>query len=63
MVGGGAGGLLEYRWVGRVSRRPAPERRLGWNSVRWQEGRLEAVYRHRVGFVADLKLERERRTA
>jgi hypothetical protein len=54
---GGARRLLEYRWAGRVSRRPAPERRLGRNSVRWQVGRLEAVYRQGV---ADLKLERER---
>ena len=57
---GGAGRLLEYRRAGRVSRRPAPCRRLGWNSVRWQIGRLEAVDRHCVGSVADLKLESER---
>ncbi len=61
--GGGAGRLLEYRWAGRVSRRPAPERRLSWNSVWWQVGRLETVYRHRVGSVANLELESERRTA
>jgi len=61
--GGGAGRLLEYRRAGRVSRRPAPERRLSWNSIRWQIGRLETVYRHRVGSVADLELESERRTA
>ena len=61
--GGGAGRLLEYRRAGRVSRRPAPCRRLGWNSVRWQIGWLEAVNRNCVGFVADLKLESERRTA
>jgi hypothetical protein len=36
---------------------------LGWNSVRWQIGRLEAVDRHCVGFVADLELESERRMA
>ncbi len=60
---GGAGRLLEYRRAGRVSRRPAPERRLSWNSIRWQIGRLETVYRHRVGSVADLELESERRTA
>ena len=61
--GGGAGRLLEYRRAGRVSRRPAPERRLSWNSIRWQIGRLEAVDRHCVGFVSDLELESERRTA
>ncbi len=63
VVGGGAGRLLEYRRAGRVSRRPAPERRLSWNSIRWQIRRLEAVDRHCVGFVADLELESERRTA
>jgi hypothetical protein len=61
--GGGAGRLLEYRQAGRVSRRPAPDRRLSWNSIRWQIGRLETVYRHGVGSVADLELESERRTA
>ena len=60
---GGAGRLLEYRRAGRVSRRPAPCRRLSWNGVRWQIGRLEAVDRDGVGFVADLELESERRTA
>ena len=60
---GGAGRFLEYRRAGRVSRRPAPGRRLSWNSIRWQIGRLETMYRHRVGSVADLELERERRTA
>ena len=60
---GGAGRLLEYRWAGRVSRRPAPDRRLSRNSIRWQVGRLETVHRHCVGSVADLKLESERRTA
>ena len=59
--GGGRGDFLSIGW--RVSRRPAPDRRLSWNSIRWQIGRLEAVDRHRVGFVADLKLESERRTA
>ena len=54
MVGGGAGSLLENGRVGRVSRRPAPERRLSWNRIGWQIGGLEAMYRHRVGFVADL---------
>ena len=61
--GGGAGRLLEYGRAGRVSRRPAPERRLSWNGIRWQIGQLETVYRHRVGSVADLELESERRTA
>ncbi len=61
--GGGAGRLLEYRWAGRVSRRPAPGRRLSWNCIRWQIGRLETVDRDGVGFVADLELESERRTA
>ncbi len=61
--GGGAGRLLEYGWAGRVSRRPAPGRRLSWRGIRWQIGRLEAVDRHRVGSVADLELESERRAA
>jgi hypothetical protein len=63
VVGEGAGRLLEYRRAGRVSRRPTPEWRLSWNSIRWQIGRLEAVYRHRVCSVADLELESERRAA
>jgi hypothetical protein len=45
---GGAGRLLEYGWAGRVSRRPAPERRLSWSGIRWQIGRLEAVDRDSV---------------
>jgi hypothetical protein len=61
--GGGAGKFLEYGRAGRVSRRPAPERRLSGSGIRWQIGRLEAVYRHYVGSVADLELESERRTA
>ena len=61
--GGGAGRLLENGRAGRVSRRPAPGRRLSWKGIRWQIGRLETVYRHRVGSVADLELESERRTA
>ncbi len=60
---GGAGRLLEYGRAGRVSRRPAPERRLSWSGIRWQIGRLEAVDRHCVGSVADLELEGERRAA
>ncbi len=55
--GGGAGNLLEYGWAGRVSRRPAPERRLSWRSIRWQVGRLEVVNRNSVGSVADLELK------
>jgi hypothetical protein len=58
--GGGAGRLLEYRWAGRVSRRPAPGRRLSWDCIRWQIGRLETVDSDGVGFVADLELESER---
>ena len=61
--GGGAGKLFEYGRAGRVSRRPAPERRLSGSGIRWQIGRLEAVDRDSVGSVADLELEGERRAA
>ncbi len=57
--GGGAGRLLEYGWAGRVSRRPAPERRLSWSGITWQIGRLEAVDRDFVDSVADLELKGE----
>ena len=60
---GGAGRLLEYGRAGRVSRRPAPERRLSWNGIRWQIGRLEEVDRYSVGCVTDRELEGERRAA
>jgi len=59
----GGGSLLEYGWAGRVSRRPAPERRLSGSGIRWQIGRLEAVDRYSVGSVAELELEGERRAA
>ncbi len=57
---GGPGRLLEYGRAGRVSRRPAPERRLSWKGIGLQIGRLETVYRHCVDSVADLELESER---
>jgi hypothetical protein len=61
--GGGAGNLLEYGWAGRVSRRPAPERRLNGSSIRWKVGWLEAVNRNSVGSVADLELKGKGRAA
>jgi len=63
VAGGGAGGLLDYGWAGRVSRRPAPEWRLSWSGIRWQIGRLEAVDRDSVSSVADLELKGEWRAA
>ncbi len=36
---------------------------MSWSGIRWQIGRLEAVDRDRVGSVADLELEGERRAA
>ncbi len=36
---------------------------MSWSGIRWQIGGLEAVYRHRVGSVADLELESEGRAA
>ncbi len=63
MAGGGAGNPLEDGWAGRVSWRPAPERRLSGNSTRWKVGWFEAVDRNRVRSVADLELKGEWRAA